>query len=183
MALRDDIWPDLNTKWQCRRSPASAHVRVPRCLPLIGAIIDTLAPAQPASGVYWELWCRSDDRQVVTLAAPHDIAHLSTLSGLHAADAWQDRLVVLRELGFIDIRPGPHGPMGYALLLNPYLAIKKLHDLSTPGLSDAHYAALQARCIEIGEASIRATVPGPLLKPRRPLPERDQDHGQPETCV
>jgi len=56
---------------------------------------------------------------------------------------------LLKKLGFIDARPGPHGPFSYVLIFNPYLVIKQKQEESR-GIEETSYNALLARCSEIG---------------------------------
>jgi hypothetical protein len=53
-------------------------------------------------------------------------------------------------MGFIDVKPGPSGPMSYILIWNPYLVIKEHREKGTPGLREDRYNALMARAAEIG---------------------------------
>lgn len=58
---------------------------------------------------------------------------------------------ILQEVGFIDFRGGPRGPMHYVLMYSPYKVLKKLH---ADGLVSAkQYAALTGRVNDIGSRS------------------------------
>lgn len=53
--------------------------------------------------------------------------------------------------------------MSYALILNPYLVIRRLHDLKTPGLREDKYNALVERAGEIGAEDL--DMPDPWAAP------------------
>jgi hypothetical protein len=55
---------------------------------------------------------------------------------------------VLKDLGFIDYRAGPAGPMQYILLLNPYKVAKDLRAKSW--VQELPYTSLFQRALEIG---------------------------------
>ena len=56
----------------------------------------------------------------------------------------------LAAFGFIETKPGPSGDLSYALILNPYLVIKRHHGNKHSGITEAAYNALQQRAIDIG---------------------------------
>ncbi|MDB5709471.1 MAG: hypothetical protein JWL96_1541 [Sphingomonas bacterium] len=68
----------------------------------------------------------------------------------------------LADLGFIDVKEGQSGPLSYALIKNPYLAIKALREKGHQGVTKEKYNALIERCLEIGETSLNDDVPGEL---------------------
>ena len=175
-ALRTAIWPELNEAWLWDRAERKGFTTIPRCLPLICSIIDDLTQGQPASSTYMELWCRAFDDQFVTLSKSKELAFHSGFAGQRAERTWKQRMKALADLGFIDIRPGSSGPYTYALILNPYLVVKKLHEARTIGLTADKYNALLDRCVEIGEDSLDEPVPGPLqASPVAHEPEDDDD--------
>jgi hypothetical protein len=53
--------------------------------------------------------------------------------------------------------------MSYALILNPYLVIRRLHDQGTPGLREDKYNALIERAGEIGATDL--DMPDPWVLP------------------
>jgi len=99
---------------------------------------------------YLELWSRAFDESFVTLSKPREMAFHSGFTGQRAERTWRSRMKILAELGFIDLQPGPSGPMSYTLIFNPYLVIKRLHDQETLKLREDKYNALMERAGEIG---------------------------------
>jgi len=86
-----------------------------------------------------------------------------------AERTWRQKLDVLAELRFIDIKSGATGSASYALLWNPYVVIKLHHDNKNDGLREDKFNALVARALEIGDRTFApaepATVPIPPVTP------------------
>lgn len=118
-------------------------------MPLIISIIDDLA-GSPVGMAYLELWGRVFDEGFVTLSKPREIAFHAGFDGQRGERTWRAKMKLLAELGFIEIQSGPSGAMSYALILNPYLVIRRLHDQKRPGLREDKYNALVERAGEIG---------------------------------
>ena len=118
-------------------------------MPLMMSIMDDLAEGQPVSMTYLELWCRAFDECFVTLSKPREMAFHAGFTGQRAERTWRARMKILSDLGFIDIKEGPSGPMSYALIYNPYLVIRRLHAAKTFGVREDKYNALMERAGEI----------------------------------
>ena len=168
--LRDRLWPGLNTKWLWNRKERNGFITIPRCISLICAIIDDLTPGQPASSVYLDLWTRGYDESFVTLSKSKEMAFHSGFVGQRAERTWKIRMKALGDLGFLELKPGQSGPISYALIINPYLAVKKLRLDGHQGVTEEKYNALVERCMEIGETSLDDDYPGDLLMPVPPVP-------------
>src|SRR2546422_11628679 len=89
------------------------------------------------------------DACFVTLNKPPEMAFHSGFVGQRAVTTWKGRVQILADLKFIDVKPGPSGPLSYALVYNPHLVIKKHHENHTAGLDEGQYNALVQRAIEI----------------------------------
>jgi hypothetical protein len=163
LELRDRLWPGVETKWLWHRKERNGFVTIPRCMSLICAIIDDLTPGQPASGVYLDVWTRAFDESFVTLSKSREMAFHSGFVGQRAERTWKHRMRQLADLGFLDIKPGPSGPISYALIKNPYLVIKELKTVGNFGVTEEKYNALIDRALEIGETSLDDDVPPALL--------------------
>jgi hypothetical protein len=64
---------------------------------------------------------------------PTEMAFHSGFTGQRALATWRNRMQILADLEFIDMKPGPSGPMSYSLLWNPYEVIKSITTPSTLG--------------------------------------------------
>jgi hypothetical protein len=169
--LRDRLWPNLNTKWLWHRKERNGFTSIPRCMSLICAIIDDCTQGQPAAMVYLDLWTRGFDESFVTLSKSREMAFHAGFVGQRAERTWKQRMKALGDLGFIAIQPGQSGPISYALILNPYHAIRRLHAAKDPRVTQEKFNALVERCLEIGETSLDDIDPGELLLPEPPPAE------------
>jgi len=146
--MRGRLWPDLDESQLWERKTSAGWLSMPRAMPLILRIMDTLAPkGKPVSQTYLDLWCRTYDDSFVIVSKPREMAYHSGFSGERAESTWATRMRTLRDLGFIDIKEGV-SPINYALLYNPYYVIKKHYQEKR--LSDAEFTALQQRLLDIG---------------------------------
>jgi len=150
LKLREKLWPDLDKKRLCLRKERDGFTTIPRTMPLILSIVDSMSKGKPLSSTYLELWCRAHDECLVTLSKQEELAFHAGFTGQRAVTTWRDRLRSIAQLGFIETKPGPAGELSYALLVNPYQVIKKHHGHKHSGITEAAYNALQQRAIDIG---------------------------------
>lgn len=153
--LREKSWPDVDFKkelWHRKRN--DGFITIPRTMPLIISIIDDLTKGGPAGMTYAELWCRSFDEMYVSLSKSKEMAFCSGFVGQRAERTWAEKIRKLAELGFIKIKGGQAGQLSHALIMNPYLVIKKMYQDGQPGLSRDKYDALVERAIEIGATDL-----------------------------
>jgi hypothetical protein len=169
LELRGRLWPTYNDGFIWRRKHHDGFVTIPRTMPLALEIMNDLAGGQPVSSTYLELWCRSFDECFVTLSKPREMAFHAGFAGQRGERTWRGRMKILAELGFIDLKAGPSGPMSYALLLNPYLVIRRLMQKGHPGIRTDKYHALMERAGEIGATDL--DMPDPWAPPPVPASE------------
>jgi hypothetical protein len=149
MELRTRLWPDHGDGHVWRRQHHHGFTTIPRTMPLMLSIMDDLAGA-PVSMAYLELWGRAFDESFVTLSKPREVAFHAGFDGQRGERTWRAKMKLLADLGFIAVQSGPSGTMSYALILNPYLVIRRLHAEKRPGLREDKYNALIERAGEIG---------------------------------
>ena len=165
--LRDNLWPDAATRiWDYKTS--DGWLNIPRSMPVIMRILDSLTKGQPVSATYLELWCRTYNDGFVTASRPGEMAFFSGFDGERAQRTWLSRVKRLHELGFIEVKEGPSGPVSYILIDNPYTPLKKLRDDGM--ISDRFWNTLIARMIEIGADDLD----DPLLE------EREEEESRPD---
>jgi hypothetical protein len=149
--LRRKLWPDIDFHSQLwHRKRRDGFVTIPRLMPLIVGIIDDLSKGAPAGMTYLELWCRSYDEMYISLSRSKELAFHSGFTGQRAERTWAEKIRKLDELGFISVKEGQAGPLSHALIVNPYLVIKKLYEGGGSGISKDKYNALVERSIDIG---------------------------------
>lgn len=165
--LRMRLWPEIGPDWIWSRHTHDGFTTLPKGMPLILNIMDDMAKGQPVSSTYLDLWCRTFDEGFVTLSKPREMAFHAGFDGQRAERTWKQRLQILNELGFINLKEGPSGPASYALILNPYKVIKWHYDEKHSGVRKDKYHALLERTIEIGDESLLppAPPPAPAVEP------------------
>ena len=165
LELRARLWPELDMSRLWNRLTHDGFSTIPSTMPLMMSIMDDLSKGRPVSSTYLDLWTRAYDEGFVTLAKPREMAFHAGFSTQRAERTWRQKLDILAELGFIDLKSGPSGPASYALLWNPYLVIKGHHERKTPGLREDKFNALVARALEIGDRMFAPPVPAAPVVP------------------
>ena len=149
LLLRDKLWPKVADSKLWLRKVKTGFTTIPRTMPLLLEIMDSLSNGKPVSSAYLDLWCRAYDECFVTLNKPREMAFHAGYSGQRAEQTWTDRIRILAKLGFIDVKPGPSGDLSYALIWNPYQVVKTHHTKKTAGFRDDLFNALIQRANEI----------------------------------
>jgi hypothetical protein len=150
LQLRAQLWPTLKEDQLWRRKVSRGFTTIPRTMPLLLSLMDGLSKNKPVSSAYLDLWCRAFDECFVTLNKPKEMAFYAGFTGQRAEQTWIGRIRLLAELGFINIQPGPSGPLSYALIYNPYQIVRRHREENNPGLNLQTYNALLSRVSEIG---------------------------------
>jgi hypothetical protein len=102
----------------------------PRALPVILQILTNKEVTGSAKGsaaaTYIELLSRvRPPAGIIDLGHPEDHAKII---GYSRKRSWLDAMRQLRELGFIETERGHGREFGYALIVNPYVAVKRLRE-------------------------------------------------------
>ena len=145
---REILFPEVHTSWLWHRKKNDGFITIPRTLPIVMEVIDSLSKSQPAGHTYFGLWCRSPDHPVVTIENPAIFASEAGFKGERAVDTWRRRMKTLRELEFILTKGGAAGDFHYVLLLNPNMAVENLRSLGK--VQEALYAKFHDRTLEVG---------------------------------
>jgi hypothetical protein len=155
IAMRRHLWPEIddNQLWLLSDKRKKGFSSMPRTMPIlinmIGDASKQVSPKSiPAGRTYLVLWCRVFGEGMVKIDNEMVAASEAGYAGERSISTWREHLRVLKELGFVDYRPGPAGPMQYVLLLNPYKIAKKLRDQGW--VSEIQYTGLFQRATEIG---------------------------------
>ena len=148
LRMRDTLWPELDEARLWSRERSDGWLSVPRPMPLLMKIMDSLSKGKPVSSTYLDLWCRTYDDSFIIANKDREMAYFSGFSGERAVRTWTMRMRSLKDLGFIDIKSGPNGPISYVLILNPYLVVRQLYDAGQ--INESFFNSLAQRMIEIG---------------------------------
>jgi len=146
---RNALWPGFEA-FLWNRKVYKGFATIPKTMPLILKIMDEMSNGKPTSATYLGLWCATWDNSFVNISRPVEMAHAAGFSGQRAEYTWAARMKILKELCFIDIKPGKSGPISHVIILNPHSIVRKHHGMKTPGLTEASYNMLIDRALEVG---------------------------------
>lgn len=144
----DIHFPNMPGAWVWRRTTNDGYTTIPRTLPIAMQAIDMQSKGQPAGHALFCLWARSPDHPLVTIENPGTFASEAGFIGERAVDTWRRRMKRLRELNFIQTKPGASGEFHYVLLMNPNAAMEWMR---TSGyVQDVLYARFIERVADVG---------------------------------
>ncbi len=126
-AIREDYWPTEDL-WTGERE--TGWFPAPRSLPLILALLSSkeISGGKDPSAVYLELLSRQRGEGVVEMAHEAEHAFASGYEGKRAVRTWQERMMILEEIGFIrTVRIG-NQRYKYAAIVHPTTAVKDLRE-------------------------------------------------------
>jgi hypothetical protein len=125
--LREQLWPN-ESKNLWHRSTEDGFSTIPRTLPLVMTLIDQLkSKGKDAARVYLDLWCRQMDDSLVVVSDEASMAYSSGYaSSTRNVRSWRERIDLLRELGFVSVRPRGSRAYGYILLFHPHRVVQDL---------------------------------------------------------
>jgi len=147
--MRDQIWPsEAQRLWH--RKTEQGYSTIPRTLPLLMTLIDDLkGKGKDASRVYLDLWCRQMDDSFVEVTDEEAFAY-SCGYATHGRNvrSWRERIDILRDMGFISVRPNGSRKYGYILLHHPHAVVSNLQ--KTGKISLEWWGAFTKRAAETG---------------------------------
>ncbi|MDX0500290.1 hypothetical protein GOC68_29400 [Sinorhizobium medicae] len=141
-------FPGFDPAWIWTRKTNDGFSTVPRTLPIAMQIIDAQTKGQPAGHTLFCLWARSPDHPVLTIENPTTFAAEAGFIGERAVDTWRKRMRQLRDLWFIQAKPGASGEFHYVLLINPNAAVEFLR--SNNKVQDHLYSRFIDRLMDVG---------------------------------
>jgi hypothetical protein len=146
---RNALWPGQEQHlWN--RKAYKGFATIPKTMPLILKIMDEMSNGKPVSSTYLGMWCATWDNSFVNISKANEMAHAAGFTGQRAEYTWGARMKILKELFFIDIKPGKSGPISHVIIWNPHMIIRHHHQKKTPGLVEATYNMLIDRALDIG---------------------------------
>jgi hypothetical protein len=161
--IRKLYWPEVKDEdlWLLDKDSKKrgGFAQVPRTLSLVMNIINDITKRKygksvPAGKTYLVLWLHHFSEGLVKIQSEPDAAYEAGYDGQRNVSTFRAHMKILQEVGFIDFRRGPKGPMQYVLMRSPYKVVKKLHDEKDEHgvqlVSDEQYAALIERVNDIG---------------------------------
>jgi hypothetical protein len=160
LKMRAHLWPEIQDSalWLREDDTRKGFTTMPRTMPMFVNLIQDVSKhvangkSVPAGKSYLVLWCRVFDEGFLKIDQEATAALEAGYTGERNVTTWREHMRVLKDLGFIDYRPGPGGPCQYVLLLNPYRAVKVLRQ--NGWLQEDTYTALYQRALEIGATDL-----------------------------
>jgi len=169
LAQRELLWPGAE-QWLWHRKANKGFATIPKTMPIVLQIMDDLSNGKPLSSTYLGLWCATWDNSMINVSRPDEMAHAAGFTGQRATYTWQGRVNLLKELRFIEVKPGKSGPISHILLWNPHYIIRWHHSVKTPGLVESNFNALLERALEIGANDMMEAMPVAAPPPPAPPP-------------
>lgn len=164
IAMRDQLWPNVEDKiWSRHRY--QGFTTIPRMLGLVLVLIKHLSGKGDASRVYLDLWLRAYDEGFVHVTDDDAMAYSSGYTGERGVRTWHERILKLKEIGFVDFKPLGNKEVGYVLLYNPIHVCARLN--ARGRVPSEWWSAFVARAGEIG-----ATIPIIKPVPAKPVPAK-----------
>lgn len=158
ITMRKHLWPEVTEEhlWLLDDKKKKGFSSIPRTMPILMNIIGDASKqvsvkSVPAGRAYLVLWCRVFGEGIVKIENEMIAASEAGYTGERSITTWREHIRVLKELGFIDYKPGPAGPMQFILMLNPYSVVKILREKAR--IQEGQYTALLQRAMEIGASS------------------------------
>ena len=159
LSMRKQLWPHITEDDLWLRADRTGFTTIPRTMPLFMELIAAASKrvtagskSVPAGKAYLVLWCRVFDEGLVKIEVEAAAAKEAGYLGERNVTTWREHLRVLKELGFIDYAAGLAGPCQFVLLLNPYHAVKALHEQGW--VQQEAYTTLFQRAQEIGATDL-----------------------------
>lgn len=142
-------FPDVPAERLWLRQKNKGFTTLPRTMPIVMEIIDSLSKGQPAGHTLFSLWCRAPDNPLVVIQNPIIFASEAGFTGERAVDTWRRRMKSLQKHGFIQTKSGITGDFHYVLLMNPHIIIEQLKQEGGP-IQGELYRKFLDRIMEIG---------------------------------
>lgn len=141
-------FPHYDKRLLWHRKTNDGFITLPRTLPIAMQAIDMQSKGKPSGHTLFCLWARSPDNSLVIIENQNIFAVEAGFSGERAVDTWRKRMKNLRNLNFIDTKPGSSGEFHYVLLINPNASLEMLYRKGQ--VQQEIYARFLDRMAEIG---------------------------------
>ncbi|MCO1372479.1 hypothetical protein L0Z42_18435 [Burkholderia multivorans] len=146
--LQDLHFPGVSEVWLWHRKRNDGFITIPRTLPIVMQAIDAQSKGTPAGHTLFCLWARSPDHPVLSIDNTSTFAAEAGFVGERAVDTWRRRMRKLRELNFVQAKPGASGEFHYVLLLNPNAVMEWMRSVGR--VQDELYSRFIERATDVG---------------------------------
>jgi hypothetical protein len=142
-----DAWTGENEK---------GWFRAPRTLPLVLSLLSSkeISGKVDATGVYLELWARHMGEGIIEMRHEGEHAYGSGYEGPRGIRAWQERMKILEDNGFINVKEIGGQRYKYVLLVHPTAVVERLR--AAGKVSQKWLDAYKDRQLETKELTFKA---------------------------
>jgi hypothetical protein len=156
-----------------RSSSEVGWFKAPRALPFVMQLLreKELVGTTSCDQVYLELLARDPGEGFIEAVDEQDHAFMAGYSTNRAVRTWRERMIKLKELGFIQVAPKMNRDFAYILLVDPQKAIAKLETKQWSEATKKLMAGFHQRRREVG-AEAEERVP---LSPEEHAPLSPED--------
>ncbi len=126
--LMNHVWTkeELAKIKRWNRKEQNGFTTLPRWLPLVCRIMDKLSSGKPLSSTYLSLWFRGNDDAFINIKDEASLAFESGFDIQRKIYTWKQRMKLLKEFNFIEVKQGDKSEYQYVLIREPYQAIMEL---------------------------------------------------------
>ena len=148
--LKEELWP-TEIAWTGEK--VKGWFKAPRTLPLILAVMGEkgISGNQDPAPAYLELFSRHMGQGIIEMEPEEDHAFAAGYEGTRGTRTWRERMKILQNHGFIQVKPKGNRQFGYILIVHPALVLERLHDKGL--VRDVSWETYRTRRIETKEAS------------------------------
>jgi hypothetical protein len=147
-ARRDQHWVEANDV--VFTTATGGWAQMPRTVPLMSALIDELGGRNKAGRLYITLWAYEMGDGFVEVPDPAQLALESGYITNRAERTFNERIAILRELGFVRTARLGLREHGFVLLLDPHPVVMAIREKSPERVPERWWTAFVARCGAIG---------------------------------
>lgn len=148
VVVRDALWADADT---VVFSPLTGGwAQIPRTVPMVAGLIDTLGGRENAGRLYVVLWAYQYGDGFVEVPDPAQLALEAGYMSTRAERTFDERVALLARLGFVRTAENGLRDHGFVLLLDPHRVVARIRAEQPKKIPGRWWSAFQARCSAVG---------------------------------
>ena len=127
---RGQLWPEAgDLVFDPSNRATKGYAQVPRVVPIVARLINEIGGAEKAGPLYQVLWAQDWGQGIVEVKSFRSLLYEAGYQGKgpRVERTWEERINILRNLGFIKTAARGLEKHGFILMLDPHLAVLKLN--------------------------------------------------------